>query len=425
MAEGFALSSQQRRIWQLTERGGMLVRNTLVATLHGVEEHILREAIDIVCVHHEMFKVKFLHQPGLKFPSQVLADDTPDFQSGKAESDGSEIVPIIFSIKPAANGAKSFSMEIHPLYGDSTSLKILWQDISQCYVALQNGEDGAKHFQERFQYIDYSEWQQELAAEPTFSEAGKKWKKIIASERFYETLPFERVPKGPGRIQCGSMELPPMIAGDLERYSNQYQVDVDALMLLNWYRLLTSFNKKILIGSKSPMRYRAELQSVVGPMEKYFPTVINVDQGGFSDQALHLQELISVIASEPESFDLALFGDEQTNFHYLFESIALPSAKEDLPWECQQITDGLEPFRLKLSCCKQDDRPAQIRLYYDDAFYDDRTVQNLLVCFVSRMEEVLKGNDWSTGNIEAVLIDQITKRTIVPPARTTVVERFE
>jgi len=73
--EGYRLSPQQRRLWQL-QRGGRAGRSQCALQLDGpVRPEALREALMRVVRRHEILRTRFLSAPGVNFPLQVIEED--------------------------------------------------------------------------------------------------------------------------------------------------------------------------------------------------------------------------------------------------------------------------------------------------------------------------------------------------------------
>src|SRR3982751_3400081 len=72
--EGFALSPQQERLWQLQEAGDGYAAFGAVRIAGDVDPERLRQALAQVVRRHEILRTDFRRVPGLSAPLQVIGD---------------------------------------------------------------------------------------------------------------------------------------------------------------------------------------------------------------------------------------------------------------------------------------------------------------------------------------------------------------
>jgi len=71
--EGYRLSPQQRRSWQLQQESHAGCALCAVLIEGRLNHEALQEALRVVVDRHEILRTTFLRQPGRRFPLQVIA----------------------------------------------------------------------------------------------------------------------------------------------------------------------------------------------------------------------------------------------------------------------------------------------------------------------------------------------------------------
>ena len=191
---GFRLSPQQKYLWLLQQDSPAYRAQCAILIEGNLQANALKEALQKVSDRHEILRTSFQRRSGIKFPIQVIGDRsliswqivnleclTPPEQAAK--------IPEIFQ-----NEKRSvFNFEQNPIWrlslislsanryfllvslpslcADSRTIKNLIREISQCYAACLQGEELAD---EVVQYLQYSEWQNELIEDEEAAE-GKKY----------------------------------------------------------------------------------------------------------------------------------------------------------------------------------------------------------------------------------------------------------
>jgi len=206
--EGFRLSPQQRRVWAL-QQDGWTGRAQCALQLEGrVDVQVLREAVRRLVRDYEILRTTFQQPPGIRMPLQVIADqcDSPWSELDLTQHQPAaqeEIVERLFQEEKS----RTFDFNHAPLWrvclltlssdryvlllslpalcADSRTLNNLAHEISRSYDAcLRNAESD----DELVQYIQFSEWQNELLAEEQ-----PEQNLSVVNER---SLPFINEPTG-------------------------------------------------------------------------------------------------------------------------------------------------------------------------------------------------------------------------------------
>ena len=207
VVEGFRLSPQQERVWQLIKEDGSSRYCARCAfMLDGeLDVHTLEASIQDVVAHHEILRTRLETFPGMKLPLQVIEEtvnvaiEIEDLSNVAADAQTARIDELFG--RPASDRLESTLLQLAPnknllffslpaFCADGPSLRNLMKDLGESYKArIEGGEVD----EEPMQYADFSGWQNDLL-ESAEAEVGKLyWRKRDLSETSALKLPFERV----------------------------------------------------------------------------------------------------------------------------------------------------------------------------------------------------------------------------------------
>ena len=284
--QGYRLSPQQKRLWQLHEcdpKQPYLVR-CLIEIEGELDESRLQGALNHVVKQHEILRSSFQLLPGMTIPVQVIADQavvslgktdlsllSPLEQTtsvGTLFDDKSfpldyASLPLLRTELLRLSGNKNLLMLSAPaLCMDEPSLYCLFQQIAVAYGVLKIDADPVAA--ESMQYADFAEWQNELL------ESAEHWKQSDATFDFEQRLPFERMrPSG----SSASIELPDAVMQKLADVAGTYEASIPTLLLACWQTLLLRSTawENITVAVAFDGRNFPELKNAVGPIERYLP----------------------------------------------------------------------------------------------------------------------------------------------------------
>ena len=178
--EGFRLSPQQRRLWQLQggdDAGGYRVRAVL--KLEGaLDEDALRRAVAAVVQRHEILRTRFACLPGTTMAVQFVAGEVSvEVGSAAVAGDVEEVVDQLMTghgdralsvgtgpllhveLARLADDLHLLALSLPAMCSDARGMQNLAQEVAAAYAggdaALEDGD-------EPMQYADLAEWQNEL-----------------------------------------------------------------------------------------------------------------------------------------------------------------------------------------------------------------------------------------------------------------------
>ena len=284
--EGFRLSPQQQRLWQLIKEDGASRYCARCAfMLDGeLDVHTLQVSIQDVIARHEILRTRLESVPGMKLPLQVIDDHVniaidvePDAQTASIDElfTGSSSDQLETRLLVLGPNKHLLFFSLPAFCADGLSLRNLMHDLGQSYEArIGLGEVG----EEPMQYADFSGWQNDLL-ESAEAEVGKLyWRKRDLSETAALKLPFERSSANTQEVVTHSQEQK-IESATIDALAIRYNASVSTVLLAAWYALLWRLTGQtdLLIGVAHDGRRHEELSSVIGPIAKYLPLACVVD----------------------------------------------------------------------------------------------------------------------------------------------------
>ncbi len=209
LTEGFRLAPQQQKLWNLQQRNFAFCAQCAILLEGNLDAVLLRQAVQDVVERHEILRTQLHHCPSIKSAFQVISEsgscawqeitleDTDDSGvSGRL----TELLreewerlqtpghgQILHAALLAANARSHYLLLGLPaLYADSQSLNILVEEIRRSYAARASGDELKD---EVTQFVQFSEWQNELLEDESAVDGREFW-----SKHFDMTLPSLKLP---------------------------------------------------------------------------------------------------------------------------------------------------------------------------------------------------------------------------------------
>lgn len=404
---GFRLSPQQRRVW-LLQQGSSAYRAQSALLIEGdLKPETLKEAVHRIVRRHEILRTTFHALPGMRLPVQVVAEDlaplwhTGDL-SGLEQSDRIEELfredgrrPFDFSQGPLLRAfLLRLSADRHILFlslpsicADSRTLKNLALEISRTYEACLNDET---LLDEPMQYLQFSEWQNELL-EDEDAEAGREfWRKQNLPALTAIQLPFEieRAKQDGFEPDSSVLVIGGEIAARIEAVAEKHNVSTEVFLLACWQTLLWRFTAQadIVAGWASDGRRHEVLQDAHGLFAKWLPI-----RSQFKEP-LRFSELLSQIAASKRAADEwqeyfawdenpapEVLVDGAPPFFpigFEFEEFPPPHRAGGLSFSIHKRISCADRFHIKLSCHRTDELMTA-EFHYDPERFRREDVERL------------------------------------------------
>ncbi|MBD3561560.1 non-ribosomal peptide synthetase, partial [Planktothrix sp. FACHB-1355] len=250
---GFRLSPQQKRLWLLQQDGFSTQANCAILLAGNLQPKILKLALEKIVERHEILRTNFRRLPGMKTPVMVVEDSSDtlwreiDLTDCKPEEQLAKIEDIFqwerhqdFKFEKEAllrSSLITLSPEKHiltinlpALCADSWTLNNLVREIGNSYTACWQGEELDD---EVVQYVQFSEWQNQLL-EDQDAETGKNyWEQQDFSNLAALKLPLENASFGKNEFQpeCLTCDLNCDVTERIESLVQKYEISADVFFL--------------------------------------------------------------------------------------------------------------------------------------------------------------------------------------------------
>src|ERR1044071_5596136 len=215
--EGYRLSPQQKRLWQL-QRDLPPLRAQCVIGLDGdLKLLVLRAALEATASRHEALRTAFQCPPGITLPIQVInetaelawrIDDWGELSRDDEEArvtalfEETERLPHDFERGPILSATlitlsprrSLLHLSLPSLYADAWSLRNLVRETATTYAGLLEGSNQAG---EVVQYLQFAEWQNDLLEDENAPIGQAYWRGQDVSAALPPAFTFTRKPDGP------------------------------------------------------------------------------------------------------------------------------------------------------------------------------------------------------------------------------------
>jgi amino acid adenylation domain-containing protein len=432
--EGFRLSPQQKRLW-LLQQGvhNQPYRVQCAVLIQGnLNTQILESALQKVVEKYEILRTNFQALPGMNFPLQVITANrlpslhshnltglAPEEQHAKIEAlfNGSNQLPFDFeqgsvldnSLVLLAPDKHVLLVGLPGMNSDAASIENLVREISRFYaVELQNQELK----DEPLQYVDIAEWQNELFEGEEAVVGREYWRKKNFSDLAKWQLPYENQPAvKPGFVpEFINLAFDSKTVAKLEEIAQNYGTSISVLLEACWHILLWRLTGRsdVVVGRYCEGRNYEELESALGLLAKYLPIDIHLeDKFKFLDVLKEIDESINDAWKWQEAFtweQVAGENEKEVNssfFPFCFEFDEQPKrySATGVLFSLYKQYVCLEPFKVKLSCIRQDNSVIA-EFHYDSTLFQVEDVERLARYFQTLLISVAEKPEAAIGELE-------------------------
>ena len=441
--EGFRLSPQQKHFWSLQPNNCAYRAQCAILIEGKLQVEILKAAVQQVVNRHEILRTKFHLRPGVVMPMQVICDRsnpnwqtidlgdlTPQQQQAKVEAlfqqekltfNWEQDCLLRLSLLILSPGQHILLITLPSLCADSWTLKNLVKEIALTYGKLANNEQLSD---EPVQYIQFSEWQNELL-EAEDAEIGKTyWQQQLDS--LTAIMPFEQQPNDTRfNPDVWSLKIDPAVVAKLESTAKLYNTTVREVLLTCWQILLWRITgqSEIAIATDFSGRTYEELHETLGLLAKWLPVRCSV-QSNFK-----FKQVLSGISQN-------LQDCEQWQEYFIWEKSTGSNDKiafEFEDWSDKYHAGGVsfwverqyvcfERFKVKLSCIRQAES-LTINFHYDPEIIDSESIQywgelfQTLVANLDNLEAISELEILSDRDRQRLLFDFNQTQTVYPQSK--------
>jgi len=431
--EGFRLSPQQKRLW-LLQQGihGQPYRVQCAVLIQGnLNTQLLESALQKVIEKYEVLCTNFQALVGMNLPLQVINTNrlptlqyhnltglAPEEQQAKIEAlfNGSSRLPFDFEqgsvldifLIILAPDKHILLICLPAMNSDAASIENLVREISRFYAAeLQNQE----LIDEPLQYVDIAEWQNELF-EAEEAEPGREyWRKKNVDDSEKLQLPYENKPavKPEFAPEFIHLSLDSKTVAKLEDFAQKYNTSISALLQTCWTILLWRLTGQsdVVVGTYCDGRNYEEIESALGLLAKYLPIDSQLeDKTKFSDVLKQIDASTNEAFKWQEAFTWEQVSATEQNlsslfFPYTFEfrELLAPYSVADLSFSISKHYVCIEPFKLKLTCIRQDSGLVT-EFHYDSNLFQGEDIERLARYFQTLLASAIEKPEAAISELE-------------------------
>lgn len=430
---GFPLSPQQKRLWLLQQTGAAYRAECGVRLRGSLRREILETAVQSVVNRHEILRTSFERKPGMRIPFQHVADfSSPawrDFdltgqnvseqetaldalfsQESQPSSAGTQDSPLCLSLLKISAQENILVASLPALCADSWSLRNLFNEIADQYAGISEGRE---LFEEPVQYVQFSEWQNELLVEEG---AGKGfWSGHNRSAAPF-TLPYEtRSPASesftPARLSISS---DPGVIARINSIGRTHTTKLRSFLLACWQTLLwrlTGEPEIVVLAFFNERKYE-EMRGALGLFAQGLPVRANFEKRSRFSQILREAETTIGEALEWQEY----FNWERSSAYEGctagFEFIEWPSSRETsaLSFIYERQSVCLEPLRIRICCVHRDDALV-VEFHYNAAYFAAADISRLARQFQTLVESGANNAEAAPNELE--ILDSAERRQLL------------
>ena len=456
--EGYRLSPQQRRIWELRMREGSSSMLYCVLTVSGgVQLERLRAAAESVVQRYEILRTRFVQTTEMEFPLQVVNErasiscDHCDAAGLTTEAAG---LLLNHTLERAATRAAAYDsgaplhidivknyqgnddaviFSVSPLYADHCSLQALCHEISLAYA----GEPPVQSPDELVQFLDLCTWLNEMI-EGDDAEAGRQYwhRKVPGSAEGIVLLgETARGKYSPGTLRAA---LPAQLVERIADLATQAAVAESTVFLACWQALLWRLSRldQITLGVNVSGRSYEGMEAIIGRLERQVPISVSIEDSTTFPELLNTVEVEYQSACDwQEHYSWEMFerqGALRLEFGFSYDQCREGWDLSGSRWTGKMRGGPGDSKKMQISCLRQGAQ-ADIDLHYDRSAINEAQASRILRQFVTLLQSAAEtGKSSPVSKLKIVGADerrqllQEFNDTAVPHDRTrTVVSLIE
>jgi amino acid adenylation domain-containing protein len=439
VSQGFRLSPQQRQAWAARQAGAPAAARCAVRIEGPLRAATLEAALRQTVERHEILRTEFHSLPGMKFPVQVvgvasvsweavaLRDVEAAEQQGIVaqlfgqtgprgdEADGMDarVARVRASLLGLSDERHVLLLSLPALATDERALENLTAELSRRYAA---GVGAGEEADDPVQYVQFSEWQNELLEDEADAEAGagrEFWRRQLSHGHAAPRLPFERPAAGAGfETASVAFELGSQVLRDAEAVTRAEDTTVESALLAGWHALLWHLlrHETMIVYRRFDGRKFDELHDAVGLYDAELPAPVTLEEGEESLAFSRLVHRVGDIVRDGERWQEYFPwppGEGRGSFAYGFDyaEAARPHAVAGVIFTLAERRVGAARFKLKLRCTRHPDKLAA-ELQYDADLYERADVELLARQYAQLLGDALAAPRRAVSRLSVVGPDE-------------------
>jgi amino acid adenylation domain-containing protein len=418
--EGFRLSPQQARLWLLKGQNSADHLSQVAIFVEGsLDVESLKSVLREIVARHDILRTGFYSQPGVKVPLQVVAEEC-EFEWRVVEHSDVEDVTALdellrqererpfegegrsrFTLVKLDSGNHLLLVGVPTLCADAQTLNNLVDELARFYGrGADAGQDGPA------QYVQFSEWQNELLESEDANAGCDFWQRQRESESDALSIPLEVKAQLQPFAAPGSVELTIRVEtlSALESLARARETSIDTCLLACWELLLSrlSARSEVSVNANFNGRKYEELQEAFGLFARFLPVRCSFNDGVTFEQIIRRVEESMRDAREWQEYSIAEADEES---HYSNPPISFEYVRwgvrpgDNVAFTIVRQHVEFDPSKLKLSCMQTDDGLVTAFLY-DARAFSSEGIRRLAQQFHTLLESAVNNPKDAVGKLE-------------------------
>ncbi|BAU65713.1 amino acid adenylation domain-containing protein [Stanieria sp. NIES-3757] len=399
--QSFQLSPQQQRLWLLQQNDANYVTQAAIAIEGNLRLTRLKEVVEQIVARHQILRTNFCRLPGVKLPVMTISDRNSFgwkekqlsdrefnleelFELARKQEYNLESEPILrLVLCQVATNSYILLITLPTLCGDRWTLKNLFNEIVDGYSnSLDLSED------EVVQYVQFSEWQNELLTDEDAETAQQFWQQ--------QQLPSVRLPgehksdnSSPMVIKSLELAISSELTTQLETIAQKYQTSTELILLACWQILIWRITEaqNLVIGMECDRREYEEMHSIMGLLATWLPIKSDfTPELTFTDVLKLTKQTLESVQEWQDYFVL----EEEFTFPIGFEFQEFPTPRNtgEVSFTLVKQCSCIEKFKLKLSAILHD--TLRLEINYDRNYFSPESITAIAQQFQTLLADALQ-----------------------------------
>ena len=278
---------------------------------------------------------------------------------------------------------------------DSASAKYFVSELSQAYAALDRSLGEAP-----LQYVQFSEWQNEMLAADDAEEGKEFWRRQEFSTRPLWKFPLEKSAQSDQEFSPRSfvVDLSREVVTGIDAVAERSGTSVSAVLYACWQALLWRLTgqKEVVTGYVFDSRKYEEFEGLIGLASKWVPVKSEFEpHRSFAETVKQVEEALQDAWEWQEFFSADDVEDIETSNARRSEALLFEYEERQaeyrvngLAFKVQKQYCLIDNFKLKLSCIRTGDS-LTAEFQYDANRLEETSVERIVGYFVKLLSEVV------------------------------------
>ncbi|MBE9167118.1 amino acid adenylation domain-containing protein [Pleurocapsales cyanobacterium LEGE 06147] len=406
--QGFQLSPQQQRLWLLQQNDSVYLTQAAIAIEGDLQPARLKKVVEQIIARHQILRTNFSRLPGVKLPVMTIGDrhwfgwekrQLSDcqlnleelFELARQQKYNLESEPVLrLVLYQVASTSYILQITLPALCGDRWTLKNLFNEIVDGY---SNYLDPSL---EELQYVQFSEWQNQLLTDEDAETAQKFWQQQQLTSLTGLRLPGEHksLKASPLKIKTLDVAIASELTAKLETIAQEYRTTTAIILLACWQILIWRLTEEpsIVIGFDCDRREYEEMHSIMGFLATWLPIKSDFTPELTFTEVLELNnQTLESVREWQDYFVPESVADDNLAFPigFGFEELPPPREAEEVAFSLLKQSSCIEKFKLKLSGIRPHNS-LLIEISYDLNYFSPDTITNIAQQFQTLLEDAIQ-----------------------------------